>query len=68
MRYKHKIIVEIDGVRHKMVETAIGGDLCKKCSITNECKNLIGIPCVGVRTYFKKETKKGVTIGYGGLK
>lgn len=49
------IIIEIDGVRHKMVKAKEGTDCCQRCSIRKECKcmGIIGVPCFG-KNYFKK--------------
>ena len=35
---KHKIIIEIDGVRHKLIKTR-AEDPCKKCSLKSVCFN-----------------------------
>lgn len=35
---KHKIILEIDGVRHKLIKTK-AKDPCKKCSLESICTN-----------------------------
>lgn len=68
MNYKHKIVVEIDGVRHRMVNSRLGGNLCDKCSISNECGKIIDTPCFGVRSYFKKEKQQPLIVkSYGKL-
>lgn len=33
---KHKIVLEIDGVRHKLIKTKIKNP-CKKCSLRKNC-------------------------------
>jgi len=52
---KPKVIVEINGIRHKMVKSRVGGDLCKRCSLFSECNNTISNPCIGVNTYFMRD-------------
>ena len=52
------VVVEINGVRHEMVKTRNGGDLCKRCSIESECKHEIDTHCIGMNSYFRKERKK----------
>lgn len=47
-----RVIVEINGFRHRMVKTKCGGDLCKKCSLQPYCPDTIDRPCVGMNTRF----------------
>lgn len=54
------VIVEIDGTRHKMVKTRVGGDLCKRCSLLTSCGIVIDHPCAGVNTYFKHDIKGSI--------
>ena len=35
---KNKIVLEIDGVRHKLIKTKVK-DPCKKCSLEDVCTN-----------------------------
>lgn len=64
---KHKIVLEIDGVRHKLIRTRSTRP-CKNCSLNsfikgNEvsdnvevsiCGNIIDAPCTGFRDHFRK--------------
>jgi len=52
-----KVILEIDGVRHRLVSSKLGGDLCEKCSIKDYCGDTLGNPCMGMNSYFRKESK-----------
>lgn len=36
---KHKIILEIDGVRHKLIKGKASSEVCNKCSVQDICKN-----------------------------
>ena len=36
---KNKVIIEIDGVRHKLIRGKVSSDVCYKCSIRDVCKN-----------------------------
>lgn len=51
------VIVEIDGIRHKLVKTKCS-DVCGTCSIEGACTNIIGSPCLGVKEHFILERKK----------
>ena len=57
---KAKIIVEIDGERHRMVSGRAGriGNICSKCSLVDLCSEEIGSPCLDSRDYFVKEKKQ----------
>ena len=46
-----KVIVEIDGVRHKMVRTK-ATDPCSACSIEKICGYKIGSPCYSFNEHF----------------
>ena len=37
---KHSIILEIDGVRHKLIKGKNSSDVCNKCSIHDICRNI----------------------------
>ena len=50
MRAK-KIIVEIDGVRHRMIKSK-EKYTCKVCSLNKFCANNIGCPCTGKNDLF----------------
>ena len=54
---KHKVIIEIDGVRHKLIRTR-GRASCTNCSLNaTACGNIVGIvgaACVGFYTRFRK--------------
>ena len=57
---KHKVIVEIDGQRHKLSKiTKKGVNPCEKCSIEVYCGKVIGSPCLQANEHFvlEKETK-----------
>lgn len=49
-----KVIVEIDGVRHKMAKNNVNNvkDTCNLCSLSKLCNNKIGCPCRGALDYF----------------
>lgn len=52
------IVIEINGVRHKLFRGKRPKDgtfVCDKCSIKKLCRKCIGICCVGIYSYFKKE-------------
>ena len=51
-----KIIIEVDGVRHKMVRTKTPN--CHNCSLSKVCNNTDWYPCKGSNTQFKL-CKKG---------
>lgn len=53
-----KIIVEIDGKRHRLVKSRKGGNLCEICSIEMYCTKNIGSPCLDSGDYFKHEKTK----------
>ncbi len=42
-----KVVVEIDGVRHRMVKGRTPRDCCQKCSLRKACCKKIGSPCLG---------------------
>ena len=50
MRAK-KIILEIDGVRHKMVRNKVK-DPCRACSLNKFCTYDVGSPCIGENDHF----------------
>lgn len=56
---KHKVIVEINGVRHKLIKTRSGRP-CEKCSLNTfkseicTCGNIIHAPCIRFNTHFRK--------------
>lgn len=53
---KHKIILEIDGVRHKLIKTKVKYP-CDKCSILNLCESreIDGfVPCACYSTHYRK--------------
>ena len=56
---KHKIILEIDGVRHKLIKTRVDNP-CAKCSLERICvrpdRMLCGIKSIGTRY---RKCKKG---------
>lgn len=52
------VIVEINGVRHKLVKTRCSGNVCSQCSLEGFCPDIIATPCVGMNTRFMKERKK----------
>jgi hypothetical protein len=53
---KHKIVLEINGVRHKLIKsrTKSGIDVCEKCSICKECKKTVDGACLNLNEYFRK--------------
>lgn len=51
-----KVIVEIDGVRHKMVKNKVK-DPCNACSLSKLCTKKIGSPCLGGNDHFILESK-----------
>lgn len=55
---KHKVIIEINGVRHRLVRGRYVKDYCEKCSLEKECASIIGSPCLHVFDYFVKEECK----------
>lgn len=52
-----KIIVEINGERHRHVKSRKVQDLCAICSIEKYCSKNIGSPCL-TEYYFKREKTK----------
>lgn len=52
-----KVIVEINGVRHKMVNSRVK-DVCSACSLNELCSNKIGSPCYNRYEHFVLESKK----------
>lgn len=56
---KHKIVLEIDGIRYKLIETRSVRP-CEKCSLNTfksgicTCGNIIHAPCIGRHTRFRK--------------
>lgn len=53
---KTKVIVEINGVRHKMVHSRVK-DVCHACSLNKLCANKIGSPCLNRDDHFVLESK-----------
>lgn len=53
-----KIIVEIDGERHRMVRGKVSGKTCSKCSLADLCSEVVGSPCLHSWDYFVKEKKE----------
>lgn len=55
---KHKVIIEIDGVRHKLIKgrakNKTGVEFCEKCSIRKMCTKIIDGPCIDLNAYFRK--------------
>ncbi len=49
-----KVIVEINGVRHRMIRGRNNVDPCSKCSLEKYCTKIVGSPCLGSYDYFKK--------------
>ena len=52
---KNKIVLEINGVRHKLIKTKVK-DPCKKCSLDHACKRP-SVICCGINpagTRFRK--------------
>ena len=45
-----KVIVEINGVRHKMVKGKVK-DTCFACSLNKLCSEKIGSPCLGANDH-----------------
>lgn len=56
---KHKIVLEIDGVRHKLIKTRTY-DPCTKCSLNHTCARPTQMLCsiCPTGTHFRK-CKKG---------
>ena len=52
---KPKVIVEINGTRHRMVRGRDSIGCCAKCSIEKQCTKVIGSPCLGAYNFFKAE-------------
>lgn len=52
---KHTFILEIDGVRHKLIDTKCKTP-CKKCSLKDQCKKASDVLCrVKLRgTHYRK--------------
>ena len=55
---KHKVILEIDGIRHRMVRGRKNAEPCSKCSLEKQCTNIVGSPCLSLYEYFKKEEEQ----------
>ena len=54
-----KIIIEIDGKRHRMVRGKVSGDMCSKCSLANGlCTKVMDPPCLNSLDYFVKEKEQ----------
>lgn len=53
---KMKVIVEIDGVRHKMVNNRVP-DVCGACSLFKICSSKIGSPCLNRDDHFVLENE-----------
>ena len=51
------VIVEIDGVRHKLINTK-SPNVCATCSIEKECTNVIGSPCLGSKQHFVLDNRR----------
>ena len=51
-----KVIVEINGVRHKMVHNRVN-DVCDECSLIEFCTRKIGSPCLNRDDHFILESK-----------
>lgn len=51
---KPKVIVEINGTRHRMIKGRKHVDPCSKCSLEKYCTKIVGSPCLGSYDYFKK--------------
>ena len=51
-----KVIVEIDGVRHKAVKNKAKNP-CRICSLNRLCANKIGSPCIDGIDHFILESK-----------
>lgn len=57
-----KIIVEIDGIRHRLVHGRNKKSPCYDCSLERVCSKYIGSPCLRAGDYFKLDKEKFVTI------
>lgn len=56
---KHKVILEIDGIRHRLVHGRNKkGDCYNYCSLERVCSKYIGSPCLRAGEYFKLEKEK----------
>lgn len=55
---KHKVIVEIDGIRHRMFRGRNNVDPCSKCSLEKHCTKIVGSPCLSPYDCFKKEEEQ----------
>lgn len=53
-----KAIVEIDGIRHRLVHGRDKTSLCYRCSLERVCSKYIGSPCLRGGDYFKLEKEK----------
>lgn len=53
-----KIIIEIDGKRHRMVRGKVSGDMCSKCSLADLCTEVVGSPCLDSLDYFVIDKQK----------
>jgi hypothetical protein len=51
------VIVEIDGIRHKLVKTKCS-DVCETCSIQGACNVVISTPCMKMKEHFILERRK----------
>lgn len=49
-----KVIVEIDGVRHKMVRTRKRSDTCVNCSLEKVCTYVVDSACLSGYYRFRK--------------
>lgn len=56
---KHKVVIEIDGIRHRPVSSRKIKNACSVCSLAKFCPDIIGSPCCSVINYFKLEKSKG---------
>lgn len=55
---KAKVIVEIDGIRHRLVHGRDKTSPCYRCSLEHVCSKYIGSPCLRGGDYFKLEKEK----------
>lgn len=54
-----KVILEIDGIRHRLVHGRNKkGDCYNYCSLERVCSKYIGSPCLRACDYFKLEKEK----------
>lgn len=55
-----KVVIEIDGVRHKLVSDKTVGDVCSQCSLAKLCNHLTIMLCETLKkdTHFEIEKEK----------